>query len=295
MELSAGALRHGADVAFSDQASIGFQHELAKDLVINADYVFVRGQDLTRERNLNAPRDLSTFDTFEKPFPQFNRVRLLLTDAGSWYHALQLSVQKRFSNNFMFTSSYTLSKVEEDAADFFSVSEPNDQNNLAAEKGPGAHDQRHVFAMSGVYAFKSGIQVGSIVRAASGIPVNFLWFDNNNHDGFGFNDRPDLGPNNTFAAPPADRPGNMPRNFGRASGFFQVDVRVAKNFDWGRYRLELIGEVFNVFNRTNFLFRAVSVSRTVNPEDVGKSVEDFARASEVFDPRQIQFGVKFDW
>jgi hypothetical protein len=221
---------------------------------------------------------------------------LLLTDAGSWYHALQTNVQKRFSDNLMFTVSYTLSKVTEEAADFFSVSEPNDQSNLDGEKGPGTHDQRHVFAFSGVYELPKGFQIGSIVRAASGIPVNFIIDENHNRDGFCCNDRPDLGPNDTFGFPPDDRPGNMPRNFGRGSGFFQVDFRVAKNIEFAdRYRLELIGEVFNLFNRTNFNFRPVTVSRTVTRDDVGKSIEGFAQATEVFEPRQVQFGIKLNW
>lgn len=284
-----------ADVAFSDQVSIGFQRELATDLVVNADYVYVRGQHLTRERNLNAPQDL-TDPNFSPPFPEFFRVRLLLTDAGSWYHALQTNVQKRFSDNLMFTASYTLSKVTEEAADFFSVSEPNDQSNLDGEKGPGTHDQRHVFAFSGVYELPKGFQIGSIIRAASGIPVNFIIDENHNRDGFCCNDRPDLGPNDTFGYPPDDRPGDMPRNYGRGSGFFQVDLRVAKNLDFSdRYRLELIGEVFNLFNRTNFNFRPVTVSRTVTRDDVGKSIDGFAQATEVFDPRQVQFGIKLNW
>ncbi|MCI0602033.1 TonB-dependent receptor [bacterium] len=284
-----------ADVAFTDQISIGFQQELARDFVINADYVFVRGQNLTRERNLNAPLDIDD-PNFTPPFPQYGRVRLLLTDAGSWYHALQLNLQKRLSNKFMFTTSYTLSKVEEDAGDFFSISEPNDQSNLDAEKGPGTHDQRHVFSFGGVYELPKQFQVSTIIRAASGIPINFRINENHNGDGFCCNDRPDLGPNDTFGFPPPDRPGNMPRNFGRGESFFQVDLRVAKNIDFGeRYRLELIGEIFNLFNRTNFNFRPASVNRIVTPDDVGKSVDGFATASEVFDPLQVQFGIKLNW
>jgi outer membrane receptor protein involved in Fe transport len=281
------------DVAFTDQASIGLQQELATDLVVSADYVYVRGQDLTRERNLNAPTNL--IDPEPRPFPQYNRVRLLLTDAGSWYHALQTNVSKRFSNNLMLTASYTLSKVEEDAADFFSVSEPSNQADLGAEKGPGTHDQRHVFAFSGVYEMPMGFQLGGIVRAASAIPVNFIMDRNHNSDGFCCNDRPDLGPNDTFAIPPADRPGNMPRNFGRGTDFFQVDLRVGKSFDWDPFRLELLFETFNLFNRTNFNFRPVTVSRIVGDDDVGTPVEGFAEATEVFEPRQLQFGIKFNW
>src|SRR5262249_17437097 len=151
LEATPGDVRpmESADVAYTDQGSIGFQRELTPTMVVSADYVYVGGHNLTRERNLNAPHNLANPEA--PPFPDIARFPLLLTDATSQYHGMQLGVQKRYSNNFMFTASYTLSKVDEDAADFFSISEPNDQFNLAGEKGPGTHDQRHVFAFSAVY------------------------------------------------------------------------------------------------------------------------------------------------
>ena len=294
LEATPGDVRpmQSANVAFTDQISIGFQQELGKDFVVNADYVYVRGQDLTRERNLNAPRNLVNPE--DPPFPQYGRFRLLLADAGSWYNGLQLGVSKRYSDNLLFTASYTLSKTTEDAADFFSISEPNDQFNLDAEKGDGTHDQRHVFAFSAVYDLPANFQVGGIIRAASGIPINFLVSDDHNSDGF-FNDRPDLGPNGQFLPPPADRPGNLPRNFGRGESFFQVDVRFAKNFLFGEsYKLELLAEIFNLFNRTNFNFRAGTVNRFIDFSDPS-SLENLGTASEVFDPRQVQFGIKFNF
>jgi len=57
----------------------------------------------------------------------------------------------------------------------------------------------------------------------------------------------------------------------------------------------LIAEVFNLFNRTNFNFRPVTVSRVVTRDDSGKPVKGFAQATEVFDPRQVQFGIKLNW
>ena len=250
-----------ADVAYTDQFSIGAQHELSQTMVISADYVYIHGNNLTRERNLNAPQNLANPEP--PPFPQFGRFRVLLTDAETWYNALQLSVQKRYQNNFMITASYTLSDAEEEAADFFSISEPNDQFNLDAEKADGTHDQRHVFAFSAIYDLPWALQIGGIARAASGIPINFRLPYDHNSDGF-FTDRPDLGPNGTFIDPPADRPGNLPRNFGRGESFFTLDLRLAKSFIWERYRLEAILEAFNVTNRTNYNFRPATVNSFVD-------------------------------
>lgn len=280
------------DVAYTDQLSAGFQKELARDFAITADYVYVRGKNLTRERNLNAPHNLVSPE--DPAYPQFGRFRLLLTDAGSTYNALQLGVQKRYSNNLMFTASYTLSKVTEDAADFFSISEPNNQFDLGAEKGDGTHDQRHVFSFSGVYDLPRGFQLSGIVRASSGIPINFILSDDHNSDGF-LNDRPDLGADGSFVAPPADRPGNLPRNFGRGGNFFQVDMRVAYHLDFAKsYRAEFLFEAFNIFNRTNFNYRPGTVNRVIDFSDPS-TLAVLGTATEVFDPRQIQLGFKFDF
>ena len=293
LEATPGDVRpmQSGDVAYSDQGSIGFQHELTPTFAVTADYVYVGGHNLTRERNLNAPRNLANPEA--PPYPDFGRFRLLLTDATSSYNALQVGVQKRYSNNFMMTASYTLSKVEEDAADFFSISEPNDQFNLDAEHGPGTHDQRHVFAFSGVWDLPANFQLGGIVRGSTGIPINFIMVDDHNSDGF-LNDRPDEGANGGFLPPPADRPGNLGRNTGRGEGYFSVDMRLAKNFDFGNNRLELIFEAFNIFNRTNFNFRPGTVNRFIDFSDPG-SLAVLGTATEVFDPRQIQIGVKFDF
>jgi outer membrane receptor protein involved in Fe transport len=285
-----------ADLAFTDQVSIGFQHQISNDFVINADYVYMKGNDLTREHNLNAPQDL--VNPGDPPYPQYGRLRLLTTDGESWYSALQLSVQKRYSNNLMFTASYTLSKAEDNATDFYSIAEPNNQFDLDAEKGPQAFDQRHLFSFSAIYDLPWELQLGSIIRASSGTPFNWLLNEDHNSDGF-FNDRPDFDPNGgvfPFANPPADRPGNLERNFGRGTNFFQVDLRVAKGFNISRTRLDLILEFFNIFNRTNYNFRQATVNKFIDfslPNPFADPT--LGQATEVFDPRQIQLGVKFSF
>src|SRR5262249_47310794 len=130
-----------------------------------------------------------------------------------------------------------------------------------------------------------------------GIPINVLISDDHNSDGF-LNDRPDLGPNGTFLNPPADRPGNLPRNFLRGGSFFQVDLRGAKTFNIGKGRLELIFEAFNLFNRDNFNFRPGTVNRVLDFSDaqtLADSLAALGTATETFQPFQAQFGIKFDF
>lgn len=285
-----------ADIAYTDQVSIGFQQEFGRNFAVSADYVYMKGNDLTRERNLNAPVDL--VNPGDPPYPQYGRLRLLTTDGESWYNALQIGVQKRYSNNLMFTASYTYSEAEDTAADFYRIAEPNDQQDLDAERGPQAYDQRHLFAFSTIYDLPWELELGGIIRASSGTPFNWLLSYDHNGDGF-LNDRPDLVPGGgefPFADPPADRPGNLGRNTGRGTAFFTVDLRVAKTFTWNRVSLQLLAEFFNIFNRTNYNFRQGSVNHIINFDDpLWFADPALGTATEVYNPRQIQFGVKFNF
>jgi hypothetical protein len=103
--------------------------------------------------------------------------------------------------------------------------------------------------VSGFYHLPGNIQVSSIVTVASGRPYNVL-------AGFDLN-----GDGNGGAVPP-DRarriPGDPASSVGRNSGALPMhattDVRVSRRFRLpGRFTVDGIFEVFNLFNRTNFV------------------------------------------
>ncbi|HYG97721.1 MAG TPA: carboxypeptidase-like regulatory domain-containing protein [Terriglobales bacterium] len=53
-----------------------------------------------------------------KPFPQYNRINNQLESRGqSWYHAMNLKVERRFAQGLQFAASYTLSKLLTTAGD----------------------------------------------------------------------------------------------------------------------------------------------------------------------------------
>ena len=47
------------------------------------------------------------------------------------------------------------------------------------------------------------------------------------------------------------RVGNLSRNYAIGPGFFEVQARVSKMFTFGRYRLDIYGEAFNLLNSVN--------------------------------------------
>jgi hypothetical protein len=72
--------------------------------------------------------------------------------------------------------------------------------------------------------------------------------------------------------------------------FFQFDMRVAKGISFGeRLRLDLIADMFNLFNHTNIL----AVNQLCDPS---AGTTCFAgQPSAAYDARQFQFALKLSW
>ncbi len=101
--------------------------------------------------------------------------------------------------------------------------------------GPLDTDAKHRITLSAVYQGPWGINAAGMFRYRSGTPYTLVSGRDLNGDGF----RLDLAPGVTEV------------NSARGASFSQLDLRLSKDFIVGPVSLELIGEVFNVFNKTN--------------------------------------------
>jgi hypothetical protein len=98
--------------------------------------------------------------------------------------------------------------------------------------------------------------------------------------------------------------GNSGRGVCEGPNFRQVDLALYKNLDFSqRVKAQLRFEVFNVFNRVNFIGVTTSLSPTSATLDTGRLATanritaftpsgSFGQATGTRDPRQAQFGVK---
>ena len=100
--------------------------------------------------------------------------------------------------------------------------------------GPLNTDARHRLTLSAVYQGPLGINFNGIFRYHSATPITIYSTNDPNGDGF----RYDLLPGDSV-------------NSVRTHSFSQLDFRLSKTFTIGPVGLELIAEVFNVFNETN--------------------------------------------
>jgi hypothetical protein len=247
-------------------------------------------------------------------------INLLENSAQSWYDAGYVNVRRRTNRGLSLLVNYTWSKSLSNAPDFrspmFESAIPQDNNNLAAEKGP-ACDVRNRFALSAVYdvptwgsnrltrLVTADWRASTIVQLQSGFPLTISVFGDTANAGTALGEnpvrasltgKPVFGPGTrnavtwfnpaAFAAPPAYAFGNVGRNSVAGPGMETVDVSIVRSFPLREsLRLETRGEFFNAVNHTNL----GTPNRFVN-------TAGFGSITEVTTPgRQIQLSARLSF
>ena len=94
-------------------------------------------------------------------------LNLLENTRQSWYDAGYVDARRRFAHGLSFLANYTYAKDLDNAPDFrspmFEPATPQNNHDLAAEKGPGC-DIPHLFATSVVYS-PPALGTGAFTRA----------------------------------------------------------------------------------------------------------------------------------
>jgi hypothetical protein len=229
--------------------------------------------------------------------------------ANSFYHGFTVQAQRRFANNFSLNAHYTLAKSIDEVVDFNSDWSAQNPLNIRLDRSLSSFDQRHRLVVSAVLqssfenaALKNWV-LSPIFVAQSGRPFNLLLGFDANADG----------------RSQSDRPGQAGRYTGLGEPFYSFDLRLGRRFFTNDRRfLELTIEGFNLFNRSNLLgvnnvlgaacttsdganFVPCTVAGAVRLTDFrlrgrrGLRTTDPLGFTSAFDPRQLQFGVRFNF
>ncbi|MGB9445385.1 MAG: TonB-dependent receptor, partial [Candidatus Acidiferrum sp.] len=265
---------------------------------------------------------------FGVPVP-YNSVDTQVSDAFSTYNALTINLEKRFTKHFQLLSSYTWSHSIDDGTDLQSTLEPQDSRFPQYEKGNSINDQPQRWVTSGVFqtsphvagqgfmqSFLSNWTLAPLVEVSSGLPFNVISGEDTRLELSSSEARPNLGggttspyiPGVSFGlpttcwtnsaqpftvpgiTPPLGCVGTLGRDKFRMPMFFQFETQLSKGINFGeRYRVDLIADVFNLFNHTNI----IAVNPLCDPT-VGTTCSA-GQPSAAGDARQVQFALKFYW
>ncbi len=323
---------------FIMQFNASVQRALPGNWDVMVGYVGSRGIDLIRLGDANlAPETIVNGVKVYQPQlgrrnPNFTGIWQRVTDAESFYNALQIGAHKRFSRGWRAQVSYTLSESTDDSSginsqDFSNVVQYGlDWYDPTFDRGPSAFDARHNLTFNATWelpfaqdktgitgAFLKGWQISNITTLRSGHPftpqLGFNRSGNLNTTSFSMHERPDVvsgcdpvlgGPDRyldiaCFQLPPVNQRGNAGRNSIVAPGLVAVDLSLVKGFEMAQgRRLDVRIECFNLLNRPNF---AVPSGRTAFTGVAANGSPIVAPTwgritSTVTTSRQVQLGLK---
>ncbi|HKC66147.1 MAG TPA: hypothetical protein VKB86_21055, partial [Pyrinomonadaceae bacterium] len=244
------------------------------------------------------------------PISPFGSVDAQVSDGNSNYNAMNLELKRRFSHNFQFLASYTWSHSIDDSSDLQTLLLPQDNRNFRAERSNSLFDQRHRFVFSGVFAAPAGwrnassfahrffadFTVSPILEISSGRPFNILSATDTNADQSSSTDRPSVASNGTLFIPPFLSTGNLARNMGITHNYASLDLRLQRAVRLSeRFRLDIIAEGFNLFNRFNEAAASPFFDDVDTFNQRAGNGHYYSRPTAAYDPRQFQFGLKLNF
>jgi hypothetical protein len=329
------------------QTSLTMEKEIASRTAISLSLLNVRGEHLIRALDVNLPQPVAlsypifdstgsifdggyyTVDSFAtwqftrtlecrwppcinplgRPIAELGAINEFQSAASSNYNGATLSMNRRIARGTYFRLAYTYARAMDDGQDALVAGQPATVQNSyvpSAERGASVTDQRHrvVVAFSAeprffhrshelLGRFFNDWKISSVVSYGSGRPVNATVSGDPNQDGNDLNDRLPGYRRNAFTGP----------------DYVTTDLRLTHTIRFHeRYKLNLLAESFNLFNRDNQRVAITSngmiaSASTFVPNSVTANIapypgyyrlpNNFMKPNAAYAPRQIQLAVKF--
>lgn len=257
---------------YIEQYNLAVEHQVAADTSVTVAYTGVHGAHIqdTRDINLtNAETPATavvagqggtlTYNKFPtaRPIAAFGRILQFQSNSNSNYNGLSFELNKRFTHNFQFVTSYTWSHVIDDRPDATAVVPGTDDGKMVydplhpeLDRASGDADVRNRFIFSGIWqldhytqgmnpyarAILGGWELAGVFNAQSGQPYTAVVNTDLNNDGNSRNERAPGTSRNQFTLP----------------AIYTVDPRITRNISiTERAKVQLIAEAFNLFNHQN--------------------------------------------
>ena len=225
------------------QGALGVERQLPRRTSVSVFYITSRTLHVLRARNINAPICPEQIDCLDAPRP--------MPDAGDLYqyessgilnqNRIFTNIRSQLTNDITIWGNYSLGFTKGDSDGAFSF--PAYSYDLSGEYGRASSDVRHNFVIGGSFNLPYGFTLNPFINANSGSPFNIVRGIDTNGDGL-LTERPtfgelaarcsQLGLNNPFCDIGSNDPNQViPRNYADGPKFFNVNLRVGKNFGFG--------------------------------------------------------------
>jgi len=330
---------------YTQQGDVAIERQLSKDLALTVNGIWSRGLHLTsvNDINIGAPGPVTTYrvldasgnlaGTYSTPVyvrqnrvdPNYNRINIVDAGLNSWYNALAVQLNKRFSHgmtgNIAYTWSHAIDEGQGGAGtpNIFASGGPQTYlpGNYRAEKGSSALDVRHRLVVNGVWTPTFLHNQSWVARyIVNGWQLSALGT---------FQSSPPTTPTVTISSAPTPT-GFTAANTGSLNGYaslglgnrvpfqpigslnidqiIRMDVRAAKDFALTeRFHAMFTFDAFNVGNNTYFTsvnnveygYALVNGLPTLSPRPgygAGTATQGFPDGTNA---RRLQLGVRLLW
>jgi len=290
---------------YAHQFTVGYVREVTSSLAAHVDYIRMVNKDMFLARNLNPAIRVDTsrtgaltrVDAFGVLGEAYKQQVWLMENTGeSTYDGLNLSLEKRYANNWSGRVSYSLSSsrgTAQDQADKNTYQTLTDMN-LGLWTGPSVADRRHVLSIGARTEIPKtrGANLSSTIRYMSGAPFTVY---NSAVDVNRNGELDDPVPAGTYSGTALNAMTDVAfdgkRNGARGPSYFQADVRAGWHHRiQGQRTLELFLDIFNITNTTNF-------DMPINANRDMRTPATFLVLTNLFGgggfPRQAQLGARF--
>jgi len=233
------------------------------------------------------------------------------SNGNSSYNAMQLWLNRRFSERLAFQAAYTWAHAISDVSLTSFTNSTSDPFNFNLDRGDADLDRRHTFVGNVVYGLPSfkkwgkaanyilgDWQLNAIASRFGATPIEIITGVNTLGTASPVGQRPNytgaplylntsdktkhLNPA-AFATPAAGQLGSLGKGSVRGKPITNIDFSMAKNWRFKeRYGIQFRAEFFNVFNHANFV-----------GFDTDLRNASFGTLNVAQSPREIQLGLKF--
>jgi carboxypeptidase family protein/TonB-dependent receptor-like protein len=280
---------------YQNEFTVGVDHELIRNVRLSATWIYRKEKDQITDVVLNVPFEAYTplqvnepgrdgeFGTvddgvltvYNENEPLQAHIEQDRNDdrVSESFKGIELTVHKRFSDNWTLLAGYTWGRQE---ADLLGVADPNEALVNAAGRTGG---REHIFKLTGSYLLPYGIQLGGNFRLESGRFITRVVEISGLNQG-------DI---DVFAEP---------RGSVTLDRLPTLDLRIGKIFRFGAQEFEADVDFYNVTNEnTVFNVRTdtgvINVRQAGDPNGTVNTVPEFLSPTGILGPRIVRFNIRY--
>jgi hypothetical protein len=245
---------------YSSNVNLQVSREVAKNLSIDASYMFTKGTGIPVYRNVNIVPTATTLADGRpiygtgRVFPKFNNIIQAESVGNSNYSGMNLTLKRHMNRGYEWFVSYTYSHAIDDAPERnvldSGANMPEDASNRGRDRANSLTDRRHALTFTGVLNPQFSLK-SDVLNAVLNNNMLSLMFTGGSGDVFNMGSNVVLN-GDTMVPSAQQRPLFVGRNSLPGPNIYQMDMRYTRSIPLREgIKAQFLIEASNVFNHSN--------------------------------------------